>query len=652
LVQALESERKRMSILKSLVSVFILLAFSIVIGLSIQAQPQTIRNNTRQVGNMLQRLERSSSRFRNSLNVALVQGSVDETRPQNDVSKFESGFELAIKQFRDQFTRRLAVAADVESILQKASPINSFITKNTLNLRVKNDWTSVRTDLNTLASAYGVTWQWNQLTPMKVDANGSFRLSESELNQLIQRVENGGDTFRVSLTDAFFQRPYDRTRSEGIMNDSLRGFKKATDQLRIRFDARELVTDDVRRLLDQATPLDNFMRDNPLTDRAKSDWATLRADLSVLATAYDLAPSWGNIPISSSGDQSTNRLTGTFRLDSSRSDNPLHKALRATQNLPMNERQAVADQILPRLESPELLTIERRGVTMSIASTLAPKSTFEADGRERQEQVSDGRWTKVTATLRGEQLVVSSNGYKENDFNVTFDASGNDNTLLVRRQIFSDRLTQPVVVDSVYDRTADVAQWNIYNDSRPVLANATANSGEFIVRDGETLVAILNNDLTTKLSQQGDLFTMTVRDPSQFEGAVIEGRVGSVDQGGRLTGRSGMSLNFDRIRLRNGQTYKFSGVLGNVRLLNGDAVKVDNEGSAQGSNQTTQTIQRAGIGTAIGAIIGAIAGGGKGAAIGGIVGAAGGAGTVFIQGKDNLELPVGTELTIRASGPR
>jgi hypothetical protein len=652
LVQALESERKRMSILKSLVSVFILLAFSIVIGLSIQAQPQTIRNNTRQVGNMLQRLERSSSRFRNSLNVALVQGSVDETRPQNDVSKFESGFELAIKQFRDQFTRRLAVAADVESILQKASPINSFITKNTLNLRVKNDWTSVRTDLNTLASAYGVTWQWNQLTPMKVDANGSFRLSESELNQLIQRVENGGDTFRVSLTDAFFQRPYDRTRSEGIMNDSLRGFKKATDQLRIRFDARELVTDDVRRLLDQATPLDNFMRDNPLTDRAKSDWATLRADLSVLATAYDLAPSWGNIPISSSGDKSTNRLTGTFRLDSSRSDNPLHKALRATQNLPMNERQAVADQILPRLESPELLTIERRGVTMSIASTLAPKSTFEADGRESQEQVSDGRWTKVTATLRGEQLVVSSNGYKENDFNVTFDASGNDNTLLVRRQIFSDRLTQPVVVDSVYDRTADVAQWNIYNDSRPVLANATANSGEFIVRDGETLVAILNNDLTTKLSQQGDLFTMTVRDPSQFEGAVIEGRVGSVDQGGRLTGRSGMSLNFDRIRLRNGQTYKFSGVLGNVRLLNGDAVKVDNEGSAQGSNQTTQTIQRAGIGTAIGAIIGAIAGGGKGAAIGGIVGAAGGAGTVFIQGKDNLELPVGTELTIRASGPR
>jgi hypothetical protein len=436
------------------------------------------------------------------------------------------------------------------------------------------------------------------------------------------------------------------------MNDALRGFKKATDQVRIRFDARQLVTDDVRHLLDQATPLDIFMSDNSLTDPAKTDWSTLRRDLSVLASAYDVAPSWESSSISSPGNSSTNRLTGTFRLDSSRSDNPRDKARRATQNLPADERQAVADQILARLEFPQMLTIERSGTTMTIASSLAPKSTFEADGRERQEQLPNGKWTKVTATLRGEQLVVSLNGYKENDFNVTFDASENDRSLRVRRQIFSDRLTQPVVVDSVYDRTADVAEWGIYNDSRPVLNNTSTTNGEFIVRDGETLVAVLNNDLTTKLSQKGDLFTMTVRDPSQFEGAVIEGTVGSVDQGGRLTGRSGMSLNFERIRLRNGETYKFSGVLGTVRLLNGDTIKVDNEGSAQGDNQTTQTIQRAGIATAVGAIIGAIAGGGKGAAIGGIIGAAGGAGTVFIQGKDNLELPIGTELTIRASGPR
>ncbi len=112
-----------------------------------------------------------------------------------------------------------------------------------------------------------------------------------------------------------------------------------------------------------------------------------------------------------------------------------------------------------------------------------------------------------------------------------------------------------------------------------------------------------------------------------------------------------MTLDFDTIRLRSGQTYKFAGVLTSVRTLNGDKVNVDNEGSAQGDNQTTQTVTRAGIGTAIGALIGAVAGGGKGAAIGAAIGAAGGAGSVYVTGKENLDLPKGSELTVRSSAP-
>src|SRR5678816_3354143 len=162
-------------------------------------------------------------------------------------------------------------------------------------------------------SAYGVSWQWNQLTPMKVDSNRSFRLSENELTQLIQQIENGGDKFRVSLTDAFFRRPYDRTRSEGNMNDALRGFKKATNQVRIRFDVRQLVSDDVQRLLDLAQPLENFMRANPLTERARDDWSTLRTNLNLLTNAYNISPSWVNNSSSQTGYKGSNRLTGTFR---------------------------------------------------------------------------------------------------------------------------------------------------------------------------------------------------------------------------------------------------------------------------------------------------------------------------------------------------
>jgi hypothetical protein len=172
------------------------------------------------------------------------------------------------------------------------------------------------------------------------------------------------------------------------------------------------------------------------------------------------------------------------------------------------------------------------------------------------------------------------------------------------------------------------------------------------VPDGETVVGVLNASVSTQSARERDRFTLTVRQPSQFEGATIEGHVSNVQRSGRITGRSQITLNFDRILLRNGRSYPFAGLVESVRTNQGDLVKVNNEGSVSDNNQTTKTAERAAVGTAVGAIIGAIAGGGKGAAIGAIVGAGGGAGSVYVQGRDDLDLTRGTELTIRSSGPR
>jgi hypothetical protein len=47
-------------------------------------------------------------------------------------------------------------------------------------------------------------------------------------------------------------------------------------------------------------------------------------------------------------------------------------------------------------------------------------------------------------------------------------------------------------------------------------------------------------------------------------------------------------------------------------------------------------------------VIGAVTGGGKGAAIGAAVGGAAGAGSVIVQGRDDLNLEPGSEFRIRA----
>jgi hypothetical protein len=498
------------------------------------------------------------------------------------------------------------------------------------------------------------------------------RARDNQLRQLIHNLEDHTDQFRSTVDSTLDQSRIDGTRAEDNINTFVRDFQDSVHRLHERFDNRQDTTADVQDVLNRSTRINNFFQRRQMDARVTSDWSNVRTDLSELASAYGILYRPDNsrtYPPFNRGNQGntggygygSDRLTGTYRLDTTRSDDPRAAAERAASNLPYNNRQRVLDNLTARLESPAQLAIEKRGRTVTIASTRAPQITFDASGQESIETGPNGRQIHARATLNGDQLSVSSTGNSGNDYTVTFNPIDNGQRLSVTRSIMTNNLTRPVVVQSIYEKTSQAAQFNIYNGSQDYpnstgnggygVGNGTTN-GNFTVPDGTTIIATLDTNLTTATAHDGDRFTMTVRDPGQYQGAIIEGTVSNISRSGRVTGRSQMTLNFDSIRLRDGGTYRFAGVVQSVRSNNGDNVRVDNEGSVRDDSQTTKTEQRAAIGTAVGAIIGAIAGGGKGAVIGGIVGAGGGAGSVYAQGRNDLELMSGSEVTILSSAPR
>lgn len=488
---------------------------------------------------------------------------------------------------------------------------------------------------------------------------GTFRT----VRQLIVRIDNRAGIFNNNLQTALASTNYGTNREENIGNLA-REFDDSVSQLRVQFDSRQATTVQAQEVLNLGSRIDRFIRRNPINAVTTRDWTNLRLDLTQLARAYNVAfPTLGRnagtnpntIPAypGSGQGQYSNQLTGTYRLDATRSEDPRAAADRATQTLPYGNRTRLRDELTARLESPDQLAIEVRGRDVTIGSSRAPQISFTADGVERIETTSNGRTTRASATLNANQLIISSTGDRASEFNVTFNPIDNGSRLNVTRRVYVQGLSRPVVVQSVYEKTADVARFDINTSPQTYPNNYPTNSGtDFILTNGETVVAVVDNDLSSATAREGDRFTATVRQPSQYEGAVIEGHVSSVQRSGRVTGRSQMTLNFDTIRTRDGRSYRFAGLLESVRNAQGDTVNIDNEGSVRDDNQTTKTVQRAAIGTAVGAIIGAIAGGGKGAAIGAVVGAGGGAGSVYVQGRDDLELTRGTELTIRATGPR
>ncbi len=144
---------------------------------------------------------------------------------------------------------------------------------------------------------------------------------------------------------------------------------------------------------------------------------------------------------------------------------------------------------------------------------------------------------------------------------------------------------------------------------------------------------------------------MTVQSPDEFRGAVVEGYISGINRSGKVTGQPKITFNFEKITLRNGQTYDFAGNLQEIKDTNGKSIKIDNEGTATGDSQTKQTVKRGGIGAGIGAIIGAIAGGAKGAAIGAAIGGGAGAGSVVVQGKEDIRLAQGSMISVTSSSP-
>jgi uncharacterized protein YcfJ len=488
---------------------------------------------------------------------------------------------------------------------------------------------------------------------------------DAEVGQLLTRIETRWYAFRQSFNFAVSNSRREDAQQIRSAQEHFNSLGVALRDFRQRYSERRETASDVAEVMNHARTLDQFFGDTRYSDaRSSQDWQLLRSELSQLAQRYNLrddsrggynnrGTGWWNNRTRGRFDQDSMRLTGTYRLDPSRSEDAMRVADRVTRGLPPEQQQRIRNVIARRLESPQMLAFERDGRNLTVVSTSAPPVTFEADGRTRTEQTARGRTVSVTATVLGDQLIVSQTGDRGNDFRVTFDPVGDGRRLNVTRQLDIESLTQSIVVTSSYDKTSEVADTSIYT-GRPGRTDPsrTDPSRSYTVQDGTQIVATLNENLMTQQTRAGDRFTLTVQSPPEYAGAIIDGTVVEADRSGRLAGRSEISLDFERISMRNGRSYSFEGIIESVRTPRGDTVRVNNEGTiSEKTGQTRETVTRSGIGAAIGAIIGAIAGGGSGAAIGAAVGAGAGAGSIILEGRDDLELTSGTQFAIRASAP-
>jgi outer membrane lipoprotein SlyB len=164
----------------------------------------------------------------------------------------------------------------------------------------------------------------------------------------------------------------------------------------------------------------------------------------------------------------------------------------------------------------------------------------------------------------------------------------------------------------------------------PTTNSHSAAGSRVTLSSGTPIEVRVNESLSSETTQQGERFTGTVTsdvtDPNTNRvliprGAEVTGRVLSATPSGRLSNSGELQLSVSTIR--------YGTAVANVTV---------EPYVIKGGSQTKSTATKVGGGAALGAIIGAIAGGGKGAAIGAGVGGAAGAGTAAATGKRPAEV--------------
>jgi hypothetical protein len=178
--------------------------------------------------------------------------------------------------------------------------------------------------------------------------------------------------------------------------------------------------------------------------------------------------------------------------------------------------------------------------------------------------------------------------------------------------------------------SADIA----VDEATKVAAKVTLPSGTY-------LKVVLQDGISTEKNSPGDVFNASLSDPVVVDGQIVlpqgstvHGRVVDVQEPGRVKGRAMIKL-----------------VLTSVNH-GGKVVPIETQTHIGFAHDTKNRDAKViGGAAAVGAAIGAIAGGGKGAAEGVMIGGGAGTGTVLATKGKQLHYPPETRLRFRLASP-
>jgi len=216
---------------RKLTALFAVFIFGITTAISIEAQrPYTATNS--QVQYLLSRIETRTDTFKRVMNNALDRSSINNSNTEDVVFDYITQFETATDALKQKFDAGRSVDADVEDVLTRAAYINQFMSNNRLTTNAQSNWNYVRTDLNTLARYYGISWNWTNPVITTSPSTRAYRVTDSQVRGLLTRIETRTDAYKRTMNRALDRSTINNTNMEDNVFEFIAQFETDTDRLK------------------------------------------------------------------------------------------------------------------------------------------------------------------------------------------------------------------------------------------------------------------------------------------------------------------------------------------------------------------------------------------------------------------------------------
>ena len=237
--------------------------------------------------------------------------------------------------------------------------------------------------MNKLKSAFSVYLMFGLMVfglVANADAQRNQR-NNREVNDILRSLNSKIDDFRYDLDSEFRRTSNSRNNTNSQINrneidDNLKNLEDSINQFEGKMQRQRETADDVTDILNAARTINDFVKNNRFSGKAAGDWTNARGFLDRLLPLTMFAGTGttaSNYP-NNNGNSSNNRypndnqypapnsygsnLTGTYQLDTARSENIRDIADRALRNGNVGNNDDARRELENKLEAPAQIAID------------------------------------------------------------------------------------------------------------------------------------------------------------------------------------------------------------------------------------------------------------------------------------------------------